>query len=84
MGNIYDKRRSEAIKGGSGSFAAANKDSGLYTYKLERTNAKGRREVHVAAGKFVGAAVMVKGRPTPGLEALNWAKRYPGWELCFA
>lgn len=83
MGNIYDKRRAEAIRG-SGSFAAANKDSGLYTFKLERTNAKGRREVHSAAGKFVGAAQRIDGKLVPGADAKNWGKRYPGWELCFA
>lgn len=57
--------------------------SGLYFFKLERTEGR-RRIVNTEVGRFMASARMVDNRRVPGPDAVQLASRFPGWELVFA
>lgn len=76
-----DREREKAFRK---NIAATQVSSGKYLLKLERQNGI-RREVHPTAGSFVGVATVGPDRRPAGVSAdvAAWAKRFPGWEVCF-
>lgn len=78
------RRDREREKSFRKNLAATQVSSGKFLLKLERQNGI-RREVHPKAGNFVSVATIGPDyKPTKiSVEAQAWAKRFPGWEVCF-